>query len=237
MTAVSDPAVPEALVQLEGVGRTYPGPVPVAALRDCHLAVGRGEHVSIVGPSGSGKSTLLNVIGLLDVPDAGRYLFDGHDVGALEPRDLAGLRAHAIGFVFQAFHLVGYRTAVENVALGMLYTGLPARDRRRRAVSALEQVGLGHRLHSLPRQLSGGERQRVAIARAVAHDPRLLLCDEPTGNLDTRTSDEVLTSLEELRRGGVTLVVITHDPGVAARASRTVVIHDGVLSEPAPDAA
>ena len=228
--AVHSPA--PRVLELRGVARTYPGPPPVTALRPTQLTVRAGEHVAIIGPSGSGKSTLLNLLGLLDRPTEGRLLVDGIDTATLNERDRTALRGRRIGFVFQAFHLMPHRTTVENVMLAQLYT-----DRRRKAerradsVNALITVGLGHRLTALPSTLSGGERQRVAIARALVNRPALLLADEPTGNLDSQTADIVLDLLEGLVRDGLTLLVITHDPAVAARAQRTVAIRDGYLTD------
>jgi putative ABC transport system ATP-binding protein len=215
------------LVVLDGVGRTFPGETPVVALADVDLVVAPQEYVSIVGPSGSGKSTLLNVLGLLDRPTAGRYVLDGVDTGELDEADRSALRGRRIGFVFQAFHLIAHRTVEENVTLGALYLGVARKERRRRAIELLERVGLGHRMGFLPTRLSGGERQRAAIARALAGDPRLLLCDEPTGNLDTATTESILALFEELRGDGLSLVVITHDLEVAAHGDRTVRVVDG----------
>ncbi|GAA3501829.1 ABC transporter ATP-binding protein [Streptomyces prasinosporus] len=224
------------VIEFRGVGLTYPGPPPVRALRACDLVVEQGEHVAIVGPSGSGKSTFLNIAGLLDAPTEGRYLLDGIDTGALSDADRTGLRGRRIGFVFQSFHLLPHRSALENVMLAMVYNAGARRGRAERARAALERVGLGHRTDALPTRLSGGERQRVAIARALVGRPSLLLCDEPTGNLDTVTAESILQLLDELHRDGMTLLVITHDPGVAARGRRTVAIRDGVLSEQAVSA-
>ncbi|WP_052424916.1 ABC transporter ATP-binding protein [Streptomyces fulvoviolaceus] len=226
MTAASAP-----VIEFRGVGLTYPGPPPVAALRPCELTIERGEFVAVVGPSGSGKSTFLNIAGLLDGPTSGTYLLDGIDTGALRDADRTALRGRRIGFVFQSFHLLPQRSAVENVTLAMVYNGAPRRDRVPLARRALERVGLGHRIDALPTRLSGGERQRVAIARALVARPSLLLCDEPTGNLDTANAESVLALLEELHADGMTVLVITHDPLVAARAERTVAIRDGVLSD------
>jgi putative ABC transport system ATP-binding protein len=222
------------VVLLEGVCRTYPGFPPVEALKPCTLRLAPGEHLAVMGPSGSGKSTLLNLIGLLDVPDGGRYLLDGSDTSRLPERGRTALRGRYIGFVFQLFHLLAYRSTVENVELGMLYGGVPRRQRRARAVAALERVDLAHRMHALPPTLSGGERQRAAIARAIAARPRVLLCDEPTGNLDSETSASILELLGELHRDGLTLVIVTHDPEVAARAARLVTIRDGVVGGHGP---
>ena len=218
------------VIRFAGVGRTYPGPPPVPALRPCDLLIERGEMVTVVGPSGSGKSTFLNVAGLLDRPTEGRYELDGVDTGALPDRDRAALRGRRIGFVFQAFHLLDNRSAEENVTLAMLYHRTPAAERRERAADALSRVGLDHRRTALPRTMSGGERQRVAIARALVTGPSLLLCDEPTGALDTVTAGNVLDTLSALNADGMTIVLITHDPVVAARGSRTVEILDGVVS-------
>lgn len=224
------------VLALEGITRTYvSGEVEVAALADVHLRVERGEYVSIVGPSGSGKSTLLNILGLLDRPSAGSYLFEGLEVATLDEADRTAVRGRRIGFVFQAFHLLSHRTVVENVTMSMLYTGVPPRERVERARAALASVGLDHRADFTPTRLSGGERQRVAIARAVVADPAILLADEPTGNLDSRTSDAILGLFDDLRAAGLTIVMITHDASVAARADRSVSIRDGRLSalEPA----
>ncbi|MGW1158181.1 ABC transporter ATP-binding protein [Streptomyces sp. NPDC002519] len=223
-------AVP--VIEFRRVGLTYPGPPSVAALKPCNLTVGPGEFVAVVGPSGSGKSTFLNIAGLLDGPTSGTYVLDGIDTGALRDSDRTALRGRRIGFVFQSFHLLPQRSALENVTLAMVYNGVPHRERAGRARQALERVGLGHRVDALPTRLSGGERQRVAIARALVARPSLLLCDEPTGNLDTANADSVLALLEELHADGMTILVITHDPFVAARAGRTVTIRDGVLSVP-----
>ncbi|MCX5177123.1 ABC transporter ATP-binding protein [Streptomyces virginiae] len=216
-------------MELQDVELTYPGPPPVHALHPCALTVRQGEYVTVVGPSGSGKSTFLNVTGLLDRPTSGRYLLDGIDTGDLGDGDLTSLRGRRIGFVFQSFHLLPHRTALENVALAMTYTALP--DSARRARSALEQVGLAHRVNALPTRLSGGERQRVAIARALVGQPSLLLCDEPTGNLDSATAETVLALIDQLHADGITIVLITHDPQVAARGQRTLSIRDGILTE------
>ncbi|WTV69516.1 ABC transporter ATP-binding protein [Streptomyces sp. NBC_00029] len=217
------------VIELRGAGLTYPGPPPVEALRPCDLTVRRGEFITVVGPSGSGKSTFLNVAGLLDSPTSGRYLLDGIDTGALPDRERTALRGRRIGFVFQSFHLLPHRSALENVTLAMLYTGTPRAQRLVRAREALDQVGLGHRAGAVPGRLSGGERQRVAIARALVGRPSLLLCDEPTGNLDSVNAASVLTLLDELHGAGMTVLVITHDPQVARRGHRTLTIRDGRL--------
>ncbi len=217
------------MIELVGAGLTYPGPPAVPALRPVDLTVAAGEHLSIVGPSGSGKSTLLNVLGLLDRPTCGTYRLDGIDTATLTEGQRAALRARRIGFVFQSFHLLMHRTAEENVALGLLYTGEPTRKRHRRAAVALDRVGLWHRREALPSRLSGGERQRTAIARALVGRPAILLCDEPTGNLDSAAAAVVLDLIAGLRDDGMTVLVITHDREVAARGRRAVSIHDGVV--------
>ena len=218
-------------IELRGLARTYPGPPPVPALRPANLVIGTGDYVAVTGPSGSGKSTLLHLLGLLDSPTAGSYLLDGLDTSTLDDKDRSALRGRRIGFVFQAFHLLPYRTALENVMLAELYNSTPRGSRLRGAVDALHAVGLGHRLDALPTTLSGGECQRVAIARALVNKPSLVLCDEPTGNLDSRNAATLMELLDRLNANGFTIVVITHDPGVAAHASRAIAISDGVLSE------
>jgi len=225
-------AVP--VVELRGVAKSYPGPPDVHALLPVDLTLAQGDYLAVAGPSGSGKSTLLNLLGLLDRPTSGTFLLSGVDVAALSEGERTALRGHRIGFVFQAFHLIAYRTALENVALGRLYTDADRKERHDAAKEALRRVGLGHRLHSLPTTLSGGERQRVAIARALVNCPDLVLCDEPTGNLDSATAASVMDLVEELHATGITLIVITHDPVIAARANRRVSILDGRLAEHRP---
>ena len=219
------------VIELRGLARTYPGPPPVPALRPASLVIEAGDYVAVTGASGSGKSTLLHLPGLLGSPTAGSYLLDGVDTGELGDRDRSALRGSRIGFVFQAFHLLPYRTALENVLLAQMYNQTPRTVRVRAAVDALDAVRLGHRLDALPTTLSGGECQRVAIARALVNRPSLLLCDEPTGNLDSRNATALMDLLDQLNGAGFTIVVITHDASVAAHAGRTIAISDGVLSE------
>ncbi len=231
------PGAPEAdtVIQLVGVERTFDSQPPVHALRDVHLSVRRGEHLSIVGPSGSGKSTLLNTLGLLDRPTSGTYWLDGVETTALDDLERTSLRGSRIGFVFQSFHLLPYRTVRENVMLAEVYRrprpGYGRAGRRARAERALRQVGLAHRAGFRPDRLSGGERQRVAIARALMSEPALLLCDEPTGNLDSENTESVLALFDRLGEQGMTLVVITHEEAVSRRAHRRVRISDGRLTE------
>jgi putative ABC transport system ATP-binding protein len=229
MEAGTDGGVP--VVELTGVSRSFPGPPAVHAVRDVDLVIRRGDYVSIAGPSGSGRSTLLHVMGLLDRPTAGTYRLDGVDTQAMSERERAGRRGRRIGFVFQAFHLLGPRSVAENVELAMVYTGVPRRLRAERALAALDRVGLGHRVAFSPATLSGGERQRVAIARALVGGPSLLLADEPTGNLDSATAAAILDLFDDLHRDGLTLAVVTHDEAVSRRAQRRVRTVDGSVRE------
>jgi putative ABC transport system ATP-binding protein len=220
-------APPEVAVRLSAIEVVYPGPPPVHALRDVHLDLVAGTHVALTGPSGSGKSTLLNVVGLLDRSTGGTYLLDDVDVSSLGDGALASLRARYFGFIFQQFHLLPALNARENVELGLMYSGVERRERASRALEALDRVGLADRADHRPAELSGGQQQRVAIARAVARRPRFLLADEPTGNLDSRTSGEVLDMLGGLVDDGVGVVYVTHDPVVAARAGTAFTVEDG----------
>jgi putative ABC transport system ATP-binding protein len=219
------------VIELRGLGRTYTGPPPVAALRPADLVIEAGGYVAVTGPSGSGKSTLLHLLGLLDTPTGGSYLLDGVETSALTDADRSALRGRRIGVVFQAFHLLPWRTALENVQLAQLYNQTRRGARRPAAEEALAAVGLEQLADALPARMSGGECQRVAIARALVNRPALLLCDEPTGNLDSANAATVMGLLDELNTAGYTIVVITHDPNVAAHARRAVTLSDGVLSE------
>jgi putative ABC transport system ATP-binding protein len=223
------------VVRLANVSRVFEGSPPVVALNEANLEINQGDYLAIVGPSGSGKSTLLHLLGLLDRASSGVYYLDGIDTADLSERDRAGLRAHRI--VFQSFHLLGHRTAVENVMLADVYRRDGQRRRRERAVASLERVGLGHRIDAFPTTLSGGERQRVAVARALTGEPSLLLADEPTGNLDSVTSEQILDLFDHLHQGGLTVAVITHDLDVSERAERHVRIQDGQLTQPIESAA
>ncbi len=218
------------MIRLESIGRVYHvGDSEVHALKGVSLEIADGEHLAIIGPSGSGKSTLMHILGCLDRPTLGSYLFDGREVAKLSEEERSRLRQEEIGFVFQFFHLLPRLTALGNVELPMLFAGVGRRERRRRAMEALRAVGLEDRMEHRPDQLSGGQRQRVAIARAVVMEPSLLLADEPTGNLDRTSAEEVMDLLESMNREGKTLVVVTHDPEVAARARRIVRMSDGEL--------
>jgi putative ABC transport system ATP-binding protein len=219
-----------AILELRDIEKRYgtdKNPVPV--LRGLSLRVEPGEYVAIVGPSGSGKSTLLNIVGCLDRPSAGRYFLAGEDVARLDDRSLSRIRNTRLGFVFQSFHLVPHLTVVENVEMPLFYRRVRRRERRRRALSLLERVGLSHRFDHLPSELSGGECQRTAIARALANEPALLLADEPTGNLDSTTSKSILAALRELNDSGRTILMITHDADIARAARRRVALRDGCI--------
>lgn len=220
-----------ALIELDGVTRIYRmGEAELYALREVSLSIDRGEMVAIMGASGSGKSTLLNVIGTLDRPTSGRYTLDGQPTQQLDEQELSELRNAKIGFVFQSFNLLPRYTALENVELPMIYRGESPSARRKKALAALERVGLGERVHHLPNELSGGQQQRVAIARAVVNQPPLLLADEPTGALDSTTTVQVMELFASLHQEGMTVVLVTHDANIAAHAARVVTFKDGIAS-------
>ncbi len=217
-------------IELTAVERVFQlGDSQVHALRAVDLSIAAGEYVAVMGPSGSGKSTLLNILGLLDRPNAGSYRLEGRDVTTLAPQEQARVRSQRIGFVFQSFHLVPRLTAAENVALPLMLAGIAAKERSARVLRALQEYGIADRAEHRPDQLSGGQRQRVAIARSTIMQPAVILADEPTGNLDRATGDDVVHLLEALNAGGVTLVVVTHDPAIGARARRRVAMEDGVI--------
>jgi putative ABC transport system ATP-binding protein len=221
---------PDAIIRVRGLSRDFVmGSETVRALRDLDLVVERNEYVAIMGPSGSGKSTLMNILGCLETPTRGDYWLNGQRVSGMSDAELARSRNREIGFVFQTFNLLARATAQRNVELPLVYAGIPADERRRRARATLERVGLADRMHHRPNELSGGQRQRVAIARALVTQPALLLADEPTGNLDSRTGEEVLALFRELHSEGQTIVVVTHEPHVAAHARRRIVLRDGAV--------
>ena len=223
-------AAPEPVLRVRGLGRDYAmGSETVHALHAVDLTVARNEYVAIMGPSGSGKSTLMNILGCLESPSRGEYWLNGVPVSGLTDAELAHVRNREIGFVFQTFNLLARATALRNVELPLVYAGVHRDERRRRAAETLERVQLGDRMHHRPNELSGGQRQRVAIARALVTAPALLLADEPTGNLDTRTGEEVLALFAELHAGGQTIIVVTHEPDVAAHARRRIVLRDGAV--------
>ncbi|MGN6185539.1 MAG: ABC transporter ATP-binding protein [Thermoanaerobaculia bacterium] len=220
----------KALIQLERIIKTYDsGENAVMALRGIDLRIGGGEFVSIIGPSGSGKSTLMHLLGCLDSPSEGRYWLDGEDVASLSGKALARIRNQKLGFVFQTFNLLPRATIWKNVELPLLYAGIDSDERRERALKALDRVGLANRAKHRPNELSGGQRQRVAIARALVNNPSLILADEPTGNLDQKTGNDIIKLFEEFAASGQTIILVTHDPGIAARTERRVKIVDGLI--------
>lgn len=219
------------IIRLEELRKTYgTGESAVQALRGVSLSVQEGDFVAIMGTSGSGKSTLMNIIGCLDRPSSGHYYLNGHDVSGLDADHLAELRNETLGFVFQNFNLLPRTSALENVELPMLYAGVGTKERKERAEEALARVGLGSRMHHHPNQLSGGQQQRVAIARAIVNRPKVILADEPTGSLDSRTSIEIMALFQELGASGITVVLVTHEPDIATFASRVLVMKDGLLA-------
>lgn len=229
--SASQPGNGSPLIELRHVTKTYPAGIPVNALHSTDLIIHHGDSVAIVGPSGSGKSTLLNVLGLLDTPTSGTYLMEGVDVTAADEVVRGAVRGQKFGFVFQSFHLLSHRTVTENVELAMMYAQVPRRQRRPRAHAVLETLGLIHRRDADPRELSGGERQRAAIARAICLSPRVLFCDEPTGNLDSQNAGIVMESLASLNQAGQTVVMVTHNPELARTMNRTISVQDGVTAE------
>ncbi|MCI1936172.1 MAG: ABC transporter ATP-binding protein [Bifidobacteriaceae bacterium] len=219
------------LVELRDIGKQYGGTVPTTALAGVNLNISYGEFVAIVGESGSGKSTLLNIIGMLDTPTSGSYAFDGHPTETMTPSEIAYHRAADIGFIFQAFHLIPSRSALDNVAMAGMYNGIPLRTRQKHAEEALEKLGLAKKAAAFPQDLSGGEKQRVAIARAICNNPKLILCDEPTGNLDSQRSLSIMHIFDELHTEGMTLIMVTHNEKQTVFADRVVRTRDGILSE------
>ena len=216
------------MIELKGIKKIYSnGDIQVAALAGVDLHVGAGEFVSIMGPSGSGKSSMMNILGCLDTPTEGEYFLDGTDVAKASGDDLAVIRNRKIGFVFQGFNLLARTTALENVELPMLYAGVGGKERRARAIAALEAVGLGGRIHHRPKELSGGQQQRVAIARALVTNPSIILADEPTGNLDSRSSEEVMAIFQRIHASGNTIIIVTHEPEIAEFTQRIVRFRDG----------
>ncbi len=237
MIAESTIATPKAfrapgplVIEIAGVTKVYEmGSETIHALRGVSMSIRRNEYLAIMGPSGSGKSTMMNMLGCLDTPTAGKYEFNGKNVATMDDDELADIRNREIGFVFQTFNLLPRSNSLHNVELPLIYAGLPADERRERAIEALENVGLGNRLHHRPNELSGGQRQRVAIARALVNRPSIILADEPTGNLDSRTGEEIMALLEQLYTQGNTIIVVTHEPDIAEHARRVVRLRDGLI--------
>ncbi len=224
------------VIELVKVNKVYDmgAEVQVQALNEISLSIERGEYVAIMGPSGSGKTTLMNILGCLDTPTSGLYLFDGTNVSDMDDNELAKIRNQGIGFVFQTFNLIPRSDALHNVELPLIYSGVPVSERKERAKATLEMVGLGERVHHKPNELSGGQRQRVAIARALINNPSIILADEPTGNLDSKTGDEIMTFFEELYDKGNTIILVTHEEYIAEHAKRIIRIKDGMIESDLP---
>jgi putative ABC transport system ATP-binding protein len=224
------PTDPDVVIRIEGITKEYVmGETVIQALKGVDLTIHRNEYLAVMGPSGSGKSTLMNMLGCLDTPTSGRYEFNGKDVACMEDDELAEIRNREIGFVFQTFNLLPRSTALQNVELPLIYAGVAPEERRLRAAEALAAVGLMERMHHKPNELSGGQRQRVAIARALVNRPSIMLADEPTGNLDSHTGEEIMALFESLYAGGNTIVVVTHEEDIAERAQRVVRLRDGII--------
>ncbi|MCE2741157.1 MAG: ABC transporter ATP-binding protein [Sphingobacteriales bacterium] len=225
-----------AVIEIKGIGKTYRiGEVVVNALREVDLHINKGEYVALMGPSGSGKSTLMNILGCLDTPSRGKYFLNGTDVSNMTDNALAEIRNKEIGFIFQTFNLLARNTSLDNVALPLVYAGLSKKDRVLKAEAALKSVGLGDRMDHKPNELSGGQRQRVAIARALVNNPSIILADEPTGNLDSKTSYEIMELIEKIHEAGNTVIIVTHEEDIAKRAKRIVRLRDGLIESDGPN--
>lgn len=226
----------ESVIDIKGIGKSYRiGDVVVNALREVDLQINKGEYVALMGPSGSGKSTLMNILGCLDTPSKGKYKLNGTDVSNMSDNDLAEIRNKEIGFIFQTFNLLARNSSLDNVALPLVYAGYPKKERIERAELALKSVGLGDRMDHKPNELSGGQRQRVAIARALVNNPSIILADEPTGNLDSKTSYEIMELIEKIHEAGNTVIIVTHEEDIAKRAKRIVRLRDGLIENDGPN--